>query len=71
MPQTATYDTFPLARPLARLVTHRFAPLMLLVVVALVAWIAAVVAFGLVVLTLTATMLVPVVFVLLMAVAGR
>ena len=71
MPQSAVYDTFPLARPLARLIMHRAAPLILLAIVALVAWIAAVVTFGLVVLTLTASALVPVVFALLIAVACR
>ncbi len=71
MPQTATYDTFPLVRPLARLITHRRAPLVLLALVALVAWVAALVTFGVVVLTMTATVLVPVVFFLLIVVAGH
>lgn len=65
MSQAAPYNEFPLVIPIVRLVTNRFAPLAALVLVALVALIAAVVAFGPVALTLTATALVPLIFVAL------
>ena len=64
MQQTTQYPQFPRVPPIVRRVTHRFARLTARVLVAMVALIAAIVTFGPVVLTLTATALVPVVFVL-------
>lgn len=65
MTQTVAYQDFPLVTPLVRAITHRAAPFVVLVLVVLGALVAAIASFGPVVLTLTATVLVPCIFVIL------
>lgn len=60
---------FPLVSALVRAVTHPFAPLAALVLVALVGLIVAVVLFGPVALTMAATALVPVIGMILIGFA--
>jgi hypothetical protein len=62
MSQTVPYQQFPLVTPIVRAITHRLAPWAALVLIVLVALIAAVVVYGPVVLTLTATVLIPFIF---------
>lgn len=61
----------PLVGPILRALTHRLAPLGLLVLALLVAEVVAVVAFGPVAIAMTALAMVPVIFTLLIIVAGH
>lgn len=61
----------PLVGPILRLLTNRFAPIGILILLVLVAEIVGIAVFGPVVLAMTGLALVPVIFTLLIIVAGH